>query len=118
MSACASRRASPASTASFSASLTTVRAPTRSRAQAKLQRRDRRYTDASHRAHSSSGLGHRPLTAAARVRIPYAPFSVTWLSRFRSTMRVIRDRQPAKARAVPTWVPTSSSAARAPHATG
>ena len=24
-------------------------------------------------AHSSSGLGHRPLTAAARVRIPYAP---------------------------------------------
>ena len=27
-------------------------------------------------AHSSSGLGHRPLTAAARVRIPYAPFSV------------------------------------------
>ena len=25
------------------------------------------------RAHSSSGLGHRPLTAAARVRIPYAP---------------------------------------------
>ena len=25
-------------------------------------------------AHSSSGLGHRPLTAAARVRIPYAPF--------------------------------------------
>ena len=27
----------------------------------------------SRRAHSSSGLGHRPLTAAARVRIPYAP---------------------------------------------
>ena len=26
-------------------------------------------------AHSSSGLGHRPLTAAARVRIPYAPLS-------------------------------------------
>src|SRR5687768_1387178 len=25
-------------------------------------------------AHSSSGLGHRPLTAAARVRIPYGPF--------------------------------------------
>src|SRR5881396_1089317 len=24
-------------------------------------------------AHSSSGLGHRPLTAAARVRIPYGP---------------------------------------------
>ena len=28
------------------------------------------------RAHSSSGLGHRPLTAAARVRIPYAPFAL------------------------------------------
>ncbi len=26
-------------------------------------------------AHSSSGLGHRPLTAAARVRIPYAPYA-------------------------------------------
>ena len=26
-------------------------------------------------AHSSSGLGHRPLTAAARVRIPYGPSS-------------------------------------------
>jgi hypothetical protein len=25
-------------------------------------------------AHSSSGLGHRPLTAAARVRIPYGPY--------------------------------------------
>ena len=25
------------------------------------------------RAHSSSGLGRRPLTAVARVRIPYAP---------------------------------------------
>jgi hypothetical protein len=32
------------------------------------------------RAHSSSGLGHRPLTAAARVRIPYAPFSVPGLA--------------------------------------
>ncbi len=32
-----------------------------------------RYTDPRSRAHSSSGLGHRPLTAAARVRIPYAP---------------------------------------------
>ena len=28
------------------------------------------------RAHSSSGLGRRPLTAVARVRIPYAPFFV------------------------------------------
>jgi hypothetical protein len=44
-------------------------------------------------AHSSSGLGHRPLTAAARVRIPYAPFCcaslrgtglVTWV-------RCVRD---------------------------
>src|SRR5207237_7827772 len=33
------------------------------------------------RAHSSSGLGHRPLTAAARVRIPYAPLSRTLLGR-------------------------------------
>ena len=30
------------------------------------------------RAHSSSGLGHRPLTAAARVRIPYAPLITEW----------------------------------------
>ena len=30
-------------------------------------------------AHSSSGLGHRPLTAAARVRIPYGPSSIAWL---------------------------------------
>src|ERR1700688_5152534 len=34
----------------------------------------RRYTNRRFGAHSSSGLGHRPLTAAARVRIPYAPF--------------------------------------------
>src|SRR5207302_4449993 len=33
-----------------------------------------RYTAPRHGAHSSSGLGHRPLTAAARVRIPYGPF--------------------------------------------
>ena len=32
-----------------------------------------RYTGARCSAHSSSGLGHRPLTAAARVRIPYGP---------------------------------------------
>ena len=30
-----------------------------------------------HGAHSSSGLGHRPLTAAARVRIPYGPSYVS-----------------------------------------
>src|SRR6266536_4007893 len=29
-------------------------------------------------AHSSSGLGHRPLTAAARVRIPYGPSGHAW----------------------------------------
>ncbi len=34
-----------------------------------------RYTSPLLKAHSSSGLGHRPLTAAARVRIPYAPLS-------------------------------------------
>src|SRR6185312_17358854 len=38
-----------------------------------------RYTSAR-RAHSSSGLGHRPLTAAARVRIPYAPPSCSSLA--------------------------------------
>jgi hypothetical protein len=32
-------------------------------------------------AHSSSGLGHRPLTAAARVRIPYAPLVLAALTR-------------------------------------
>ena len=32
-----------------------------------------RYTPLVATAHSSSGLGHRPLTAAARVRIPYGP---------------------------------------------
>jgi hypothetical protein len=32
-------------------------------------------------AHSSSGLGHRPLTAAARVRIPYAPLRCAWPAR-------------------------------------
>jgi hypothetical protein len=32
-------------------------------------------------------LGHRPLTAAARVRIPYGPFDTVWWSRFGSTMR-------------------------------
>src|SRR5438034_3951399 len=37
----------------------------------------RRSLDFARTAHSSSGLGHRPLTAAARVRIPYAPY---WIS--------------------------------------
>src|SRR5215211_2811589 len=56
------------------------------------------------RAHSSSGLGHRPLTAAARVRIPYAPLDVTWLAAFGSTTRVICDSGAGYARAVPTPV--------------
>ena len=40
-------------------------------------------------AHSSSGLGRRPLTAVARVRIPYAPLlhSAVTRSRRRSPMR-------------------------------
>src|SRR4051794_6872234 len=46
-----------------------------------LPHEPRRARDAAtlslRRAHSSSGLGHRPLTAAARVRIPYAPLGVT-----------------------------------------
>ena len=36
-------------------------------------RRPRFATLPRRTAHSSSGLGHRPLTAAARVRIPYGP---------------------------------------------
>ncbi len=40
-----------------------------------------RYNPAA-TAHSSSGLGHRPLTAAARVRIPYGPSSASpWKNR-------------------------------------
>ena len=45
------------------------------------------------RAHSSSGLGHRPLTAAARVRIPYAPFApLTMHAGCRSQRRKPADR--------------------------
>src|SRR5690348_6275314 len=57
----------------------------------------RRYTEPPRGAHSSSGLGHRPLTAAARVRIPYAPFGdlaagdvTTTLETPRLTLRVPR----------------------------
>jgi hypothetical protein len=50
------------------------------------------------RAHSSSGLGHRPLTAAARVRIPYAPLCVTWLAGFGSTMCMATGRGRAHVR--------------------
>ena len=41
-------------------------------------------------AHSSSGLGRRPLTAVARVRIPYAPLSPSPSREIRSTERFIR----------------------------
>jgi hypothetical protein len=41
-------------------------------------------------AHSSSGLGHRPLTAAARVRIPYGPF--IFRLKPRASPRKIADR--------------------------
>src|SRR6266542_4484632 len=60
------------------------------------------------RAHSSSGLGHRPLTAAARVRIPYAPFYVTKCARFGLAERVICDRSAPKVRGVQTPVHTST----------
>ena len=59
------------------------------------------------RAHSSSGLGHRPLTAAARVRIPYAPFYCAWPRGNRIVTRVVPDRSVRNARVVPTSVPTS-----------
>jgi hypothetical protein len=61
-------------------------------------------------AHSSSGLGHRPLTAAARVRIPYAPFYRAWP---REKPMVTRSGAPGgvgNARVVPTLVPTSEIA--------
>jgi hypothetical protein len=61
-------------------------------------------------AHSSSGLGHRPLTAAARVRIPYAPFGASWLSGFGLATRVRRVRRVRKyAPCVPRWYPGISS---------
>ena len=53
-------------------------------------------------AHSSSGLGHRPLTAAARVRIPYGPFRSAWLCDNRMAARVRRVACAANAHAVQT----------------
>src|SRR5215211_1200958 len=38
-------------------------------------------------AHSSSGLGRRPLTAVARVRIPYAPLLLAAVNRGRKRSR-------------------------------
>ena len=46
-------------------------------------------------AHSSSGLGHRPLTAAARVRIPYGPFRARMDKGFRLGKRNGERREPA-----------------------
>ena len=57
-------------------------------------------------AHSSSGLGHRPLTAAARVRIPYGPYEAAWLSGFGLAMRVRWAGSAAKVRSVGTPVGT------------
>jgi hypothetical protein len=64
----------------------------------------RRYTHSTSSAHSSSGLGHRPLTAAARVRIPYGPFCCAWLRANRMVARVRRVRGAGNVHAVPTWV--------------
>ena len=60
-----------------------------SRLAVSLPRRDAKL---SSRAHSSSGLGHRPLTAAARVRIPYAPFTPPGYANPRSASGVSRRR--------------------------
>jgi hypothetical protein len=65
----------------------------------------RRYTHPTSSAHSSSGLGHRPLTAAARVRIPYGPFYGSQSRGFRMVTRVRRVRDAAKAHVVPTPAP-------------
>src|SRR5437016_14534725 len=56
-------------------------------------------------AHSSSGLGHRPLTAAARVRIPYAPLYSSLSAEFRSTMRTRVSEATGLDRAVPARAP-------------
>jgi hypothetical protein len=56
-------------------------------------------------AHSSSGLGRRPLTAVARVRIPYAPFCRGSVRRFRVVERDRRARNAGDAHVVPTSVP-------------
>jgi hypothetical protein len=61
------------------------------------------------RAHSSSGLGRRPLTAVARVRIPYAPPRPPCLRKPRMVAWVRCARRAGNARGVPTPVPTSHS---------
>jgi hypothetical protein len=63
-------------------------------------------------AHSSSGLGHRPLTAAARVRIPYAPLSHSRPSGFRMATRVRSATEGRNAQTVPPPVPPSEIAQR------
>jgi hypothetical protein len=68
----------------------------------------RRYTQPTSSAHSSSGLGHRPLTAAARVRIPYGPFRRSQLRAYRMVTRVRCARCAANARRVRTPVRTST----------
>ena len=50
-------------------------------------------------AHSSSGLGHRPLTAAARVRIPYGPWLVSTETRSPDYSRNDEDGTDARASA-------------------
>jgi hypothetical protein len=60
----------------------------------------RRYTHPTSSAHSSSGLGHRPLTAAARVRIPYGPSYRSQPRGFRMVTRVRRVRGATNAHTV------------------
>ena len=59
-----------------------------------------RYPSTSATAHSSSGLGHRPLTAAARVRIPYGPRASFRRNPFRT-----EPTEPLDVRAFPTRSP-------------
>ena len=59
-------------------------------------------------AHSSSGLGHRPLTAAARVRIPYGPSSPAWTRGIRLMLRVTRAGVVEEVHVVPPSVPLGS----------
>ena len=65
------------------------------------------------RAHSSSGLGRRPLTAVARVRIPYAPSYLAWLRGNRMVACVMCVRHARNRRRVRTPVRTWNPAASA-----
>src|ERR1700757_4113711 len=68
------------------------------------------------RAHSSSGLGHRPLTAAARVRIPYAPLRGSRPTGFRLTTRVRCTSDDGNARLEPPGcLPQNSTAVNTAH---